>query len=414
MPAAAAGRAWPRSSREKSIKASPEVLDEEDTMKVADIKAVAVIGAGDMGHGIAEVALMAGYTVYLRDINQEFVDRGVARIRESLTKLVSKRKVTAEQEKKINAELLKPCVDLKEAVKGADLVIEAIPEIMELKKETFAAVDASAKPHTLMASNTSTMKITEIGSLTKRPEKVLGLHYFNPAVLMRLVEVIRGAKTSDETMQVAFDFVLKNGKVPVRVEKDVPGFIVNRVQAPNSVLLSCIIDEGIAQPEEVDALLRKLGMPMGPFELMDYTGLDVSYHGRHYYAKAIHPDFAPGRTIEAKVKANQLGKKTGKGFFDWSKGRPEIDLSKATDKVDPMDLIAVQINEATKLIEMGVCKAEDVDTAIVNGTGNAVGPMSIAKGQDPAELTKRLEGLAKRFNKEIFKPTKMIREGRYR
>ena len=383
-------------------------------MNVADIKTVAVIGAGDMGHGIAEVALMAGYTVYLRDINQEFVDRGVARIRESLTKFVSKGKVTAEQEKKINAELLKPCVDLKEAVQEADLVIEAIPEIMELKKETFAAIDAATKPHTLLASNTSTMKITEIGSLTKRPEKVLGLHYFNPAVLMRLVEVIRGDKTSDETMQVAFDFVLKNGKVPVRVEKDVPGFIVNRVQAPSGLLLTSIVDEGIAQPEEVDALMRKLGMPMGPFELMDYTGLDVSYHGRHYYAKVIHPDFAPGRIIEAKFKAGELGKKTGKGFFDWSKGRPEIDLSKATDKVDPMDLIAVQINEATKLIEMGVCKAEDVDTAIINGTGNAMGPMSIAKGQDPADLTKRLEGLAKKFNKEIFKPTKMIREGKYR
>jgi enoyl-CoA hydratase/3-hydroxyacyl-CoA dehydrogenase len=258
------------------------------------------------------------------------------------------------------------------------------------------------------------MKITEIASLTKRPEKVLGLHYFNPAVLMRLVEVIRGEKTSDETMQVAFDFVLKNGKVPVRVEKDVPGFIVNRVQAPSGLLLTCIVDEGIAQPEEVDALMRKLGMPMGPFELMDYTGLDVSYHARNYYAKVINPDFAPGRTIEAKFKAGQLGKKTGKGFFDWSKGRPEIDMSKATDKVDPMDLIAVQINEATKLIEMGVCSAEDVDTAIVNGTGNAVGPMSVAKGQEPADLTKRLEGLAKKFNKEIFKPTKMIREGRYR
>jgi len=383
-------------------------------MNVEDIKAVAVIGAGDMGHGIAEVALMAGYTVYLRDISQEFVDRGVARIDESLTKLVSKEKVSADHHEKIKSELLKPCVDLKEAVQEADIVIEAVPEIMELKKETFAAINEATQPHTLMASNTSTMKITEIGSLSTRPEKVLGLHYFNPAVLMNLVEVIRGDKTSDETMQVAYDFVLKNGKVPVRVEKDVPGFIVNRVQAPSGLLLTSIVDEGIAQPEEVDALMQKLGMPMGPFELMDYTGLDVSYHGRHYYAKAIHPDFAPGPTIEAKFKAGELGKKTGKGFFDWSKGRPEIDESKATDNLDPMDLVAVQVNEATKLIEMGACSAEDVDTAIVNGTGNAVGPMSMAKGQDPADLTKRLEGLAKKFNKEIFKPTTMIKEGKYR
>lgn len=383
-------------------------------MKADDIKTVAVIGAGDMGHGIAEVALLAGYTVYLRDINEEFVNRGVARIKDSLAKLAAKGKVTAEQERKINEELLRPCVDLEEAVREADIVIEAIPEILKLKQETFAAIDAATKPHTILASNTSTMRITEIGALTKRPDKVLGLHYFNPAVLMRLVEVIKGDKTSAETMQVAYDFVLKNGKVPVRVQKDVPGFIVNRVQAPSGVLLTCIVDEGIAKPEEIDALMRKLGMPMGPFELMDYTGLDISYHGRNYYAQAIHPDFAPGKIIEQLVKAGNLGKKTGKGFYDWSKGRPEIDTSKATDKVDPMDMIAVQINEATKLIEMGVCTAEDVDTAIVNGTGNAVGPMSIAKGIDPADLTKRLEGLAARFNKEIFKPTAMIREGRYR
>jgi len=380
-------------------------------MKVEDIKTVAVIGAGDMGHGIAEVALIAGYKVYLRDINQDLVDRGVTRINESLNKLVEKGKVPAEHHKKINSDLLIPCVDLKQATQEADLIIEAIPEIMELKKETFAVMDETAPPHTLIASNTSTMKITEIASVTKREEKVLGLHYFNPAVLMNLVEVIRGEKTTDETMQVGFDFVLKNGKVPVRVEKDVPGFIVNRVQAPGGTLLNCILDEGIAEPEEIVAFMRKLGMPMGPCELMDYTGLDIGYHARKYFAEAIHPDYAPGRTLEAKVKAGELGKKTGKGFFDWSKGRPAIDESKATDKLDPMDLMAVNINEATKLIEMGACSAEDIDKAIVNGTGNETGPMTIAKGLDTEDLIRRLEGLAKRFDKEIFKPTKMIKEG---
>ena len=383
-------------------------------MKVEDIKTVAVIGAGDMGHGIAEVALIAGYKVYLQDINQELVDRGVRRINESLTKLIEKEKVPAEHHRRINSELLKPCVDLKEALREADLVIEAIPETMALKKKTFAEMDEAAPSHALMASNTSTMKITEIASVTKRPEKVLGLHYFNPAVLMNLVEVIRGERTTEETMQVGSDFVLRNGKVPVRVERDVPGFIVNRVQAPSGILLTCILDEEIAEPEEVDALMRKLGMPMGPYELMDYTGLDISYHGRKYFAEAIHPDFAPGPTLEARVKAGELGKKTGKGFFDWSKGRPGIDESKATDKVDPMDLMAVNINEATKLIENGVCTSEDVDKAIVNGTGNRIGPMTIAKEQDPADLSRRLEGLAEKFNKETFKPTRMIKDGTYK
>lgn len=383
-------------------------------MKADDIKTVAVLGAGDMGHGIAEVALLAGYKVLLRDIEPRFVDRGVARIDESLKKLMEKGKVSQEHYRKIHSELLRPCVDLREAVREADLVIEAIPEILELKKETFKEVDKLAPPHAILASNTSTMRITEIARATKRPEKVLGLHYFNPAVLMKLVEVIRGEDTSEETMQVGYDFCLRCGKVPVKVEKDVPGFIVNRVQAPGGVLLGCILDHKIAEPEEVDALLKKLGMPMGPYELMDYTGIDINYHASQYFAQAVHPDFAPAKAIEEKVKAGLLGKKTGRGFYDWSQGRPQIDLSKATTKVDPMDLIAVQINEATKLIEMGVCTAEDIDKAIVNGTGNAIGPMTIAKGQDPEALTQRLERLAQRFNKEIFRPTRMIREGTYR
>lgn len=383
-------------------------------MNAEDIRTVAVIGAGDMGHGIAEVALMAGYPVYLRDIKQEFVDRGVQRIHESLQKLVQKGRVPSDLYDRIQKDLLRPCLDLNEAVREAHLVIEAIPEILDLKRETFRELDKLAPAQTLLASNTSTMKITEIAKATERPDKVLGMHYFNPAVLMSLVEVIRGEQTSEETMQAAYEFCLKTGKVPVRVEKDVPGFIVNRVQAPSGVLLGCILDDGIAEPEEVDALLRKLGMPMGPYELMDYTGIDINYDGSKYFSEAVHPDFAPGRTIQAKVQAGELGKKTGKGFFDWSKGRPQIDVSKATDKVDPMDLLAVQINEATKLIQMGVCSADHIDKAIINGTGNAVGPMTIAKGQEPASLAQRLEGLASRFEKEIFRPTQMIRDGTYR
>jgi len=327
---------------------------------------------------------------------------------------VSKGKVPEEHFERIKNELLIPCIDLEEAVHESDLVIEAIPEIMDLKKETFQIMDGAAPVHAIFASNTSTMKITEIASATSRPEKVLGLHYFNPAVLMKLVEVIRAEKTSDETMQIGYDFVLKNNKVPVRVQKDVPGFIVNRVQAPSSVLLNCILDEQIAEPEEVDAVMRKIGMPMGPYEIIDYTGIDINYHGSTYYAQSIHPDFAMGKTLMAKFEANELGKKTGKGLFDWSKGRPAIDLSKATEKFDPMDLVAVNANEATKIVEQGVCSYDDVDTAITNATGNPIGLISLIKGIDPKDLTQRLEGLAEKFKKEIFKPTQIIRDGLYR
>ena len=383
-------------------------------MNINDIRTLAVIGAGDMGHGIAEVALIAGYKVYLRDINHEFVNRGVTRIHQSLEKLVSKGKIRKEDHEKIRGELLVPCVDISEAVKEADLVIEAIPEIMDLKKETFREMDKAAPAHTLFASNTSTMKITEIASVTGRREKVLGLHYFNPAVLMKLVEVIRGDQTSEETIRIGYDFVLKNNKVPVCVQKDVPGFIVNRVQAPAGVLLHCILDEKIAEPEEVDAVMRKLGMPMGPYETMDYTGLDIFLHGSNYFAKEVHPDFACGKTIAAMVKAGNLGKKSGRGLFDWSKGRPNIDSAKATDKFDPVDLLAVNANEATKIVAMGVCSLEDIDTAIINATGNPFGLIAMIKCIDPDELALRLERLAERFNKEIFRPTQMIKSGGYK
>jgi enoyl-CoA hydratase/3-hydroxyacyl-CoA dehydrogenase len=383
-------------------------------MNTDDIKTIAVVGAGDMGHGIAEVALIARYRVYLRDINQGFVDRGVGRINASLEKLVSKGRVPADHFEKIKTELLIPCIDLEKAVKEADLVIEAIPEIMDLKKETFAAMDAAAPAHTIFASNTSTMKITEIASATNRPEKVLGLHYFNPAVIMKLVEVIKGEKTSQETLQVGYEFVLRNNKVPVKVNKDVPGFIVNRVQAPSGVLLGCILDKKIAEPEAVDAIFRNMGSPMGPYETMDYTGLDIFYHGSAYFAGAIHEDFRAGETITAKFKARKFGKKTGQGLFDWSAGRPKIDPSKATDKLDPMDLVAVNANEATKIVAEGACALEDVDTAIINATGSPFGPMALIKGMAPEDLTKRLEGLAEKFNKEIFKPTQMIKDGVYR
>lgn len=383
-------------------------------MKIDDVKAIAVLGAGDMGHGIAEVALIAGYKVFLRDIKQEFVDKGVGRIMESLEKLAAKGKVPAERVAEVKNGLLVPMVDLAEAVKEADIVIEAIPEIMDLKKETFKIVDENAPAHAILASNTSTMSISEIAKATKRPDKVAGLHYFNPAVIMKLVEVIRGEKTSDETMDVLFDFVIKNGKVAVRVEKDVPGFIVNRVQAPSAVLIQAAVDKGVVTPEGVDALMRKLGMPMGPFEIVDYTGVDVSYHGGSYYAQAVHPDFAPGKKLSELFEAGKLGKKTGQGFFDWSQGRPAIDLEKAATNFDPMDMMAVQINEATKIVMLGACSIADVDKAIINGSGSSMGPMTIAKGIEPADLTARLERLAKTYDKEIFKPTQMIKDGGYR
>ena len=381
-------------------------------MKVEDIKKIAVMGAGDMGHGIAEVALLSGYKVAMRDIEQRFVDKGLARIKESLEKLMEKQKVTEENKKAMLANM-GIFVDVDKAVKDADFVIEAAPEIMDIKKKVFQALDESAPKHAVLASNTSNMSITEIASVTKRPEKVVGMHFFNPAVLMRLVEVIKGDKTSEETMKVAYDLALKMNKVPVRVEKDSIGFVYNRVNAPNSILLGAIIERGWATPEEIDAKMRKVGMPMGPYELMDYVGLDVAYHGALYFSERLSPEFKPPKWMKEKVDAGTLGKKSGKGIFDWSQGRPAIDLAKAKEDFDPTDLIAIQVNEATKLLEGGVVKSpDDIDKAMVNGGGAAFGPFQLAKGIGFDKIAKRCEELAKKFGVKTFEPTETLKSGK--
>jgi enoyl-CoA hydratase/3-hydroxyacyl-CoA dehydrogenase len=381
-------------------------------MKVEDIKKIAVMGAGDMGHGIAEVALLAGYKVSLRDIEQRFVDKGLSRIKDSLTKLVEKQKITADNEKAM-LDNIQIFVDVGESVKDADFVIEAVPEILKLKEEVFTALDKAAPPHAILASNTSNMSVSDIAEHTKRQPQVLGMHFFNPAVLMKLVEVIKGNKTSEETMKVAYDLALKMNKVPVRVEKDSPGFIYNRVNAPTGIYLNAIIDRKMATPEQIDARMRKIGMPMGPYELMDYVGLDVYYHGANYFAEKLSPDYKPTKWLKDLIDANTLGKKSGKGIFDWSKGRPEIDLSKAKEDFDPTDMIAIQVNEATKLLEEGVANSpEEIDKAMVNGGGAIIGPFQMAKGIGYDKLAKRLEEMAKQFNVKVFEPTETLKSGK--
>lgn len=381
-------------------------------MKVDDIKKVVVLGAGDMGHGIAEVALLGGYKVAMRDIEQRFVDTGLQRITDSLAKLTEKQKISEDNRKAMlsNIEIF---VDMGEAVKDADFVIEAAPEIMDLKRKVFQELDRLAPKHAVLASNTSNMSITEIASVTGRPEKVVGMHFFNPAVLMKLVEVIKGDKTSEETMQLTYDLITKMNKVPVRVEKDSVGFIVNRVNAPTSIMLNAILERRMATPEEIDAKMNKSGMPMGPYELMDYVGLDVHYHGSLYLAERLSSDYAPPKWLKEKVSAGDLGKKTGKGIYDWSKGRPAIDPAKAKEDFDPTDLIAVQVNEATKLLEEGVANSpDDIDKAVVNGGGSAFGPFQLAKGIGYDKLAKRCEELAQKFGVETFKPTETLKKGK--
>jgi enoyl-CoA hydratase/3-hydroxyacyl-CoA dehydrogenase len=380
-------------------------------MKVEDIKKIAVIGAGDMGHGIAEVALLGGYRVALSDISQEFAERGLNRIKESLIKLTEKGKVSEDSQRQMLGSI-ETFTSIADAVKDADFVIEAVPEVMSTKKDVFRELDSRTPGHAVLASNTSNMSITEIAGVTRRPEKVVGMHYFNPAVLMKLVEVIRGANTSDETMQLTCDLALKMNKVPVKVEKDSAGFIYNRINAPVQLFLNEIVARVLAEPEEIDAAVRKTGMPMGPYELMDYVGNDVVYHESAYFAEKLSPDYTPAKWLKEMVDAGRLGKKSGQGIFDWSKGRPIIDMARAKADFHPNDILALQVNEATKLLEEGVASSpDDVDTVIINGGGATSGPFQEAREIGFDKIAKRCEELADKFGKTVFRPTETLRRG---
>jgi len=375
-----------------------------------EVEKIAVIGAGEMGHGIAEAALLSGYKVAMRDTEQRFIDKGVQRIKESLGKFAAKKKISEEKRDEMLGRL-ETSTDIEESVKDADFVIEAVPEVMDIKRSVFKELDRFAPEHAVLATNTSNMSITDIAGATKRPEKVVGMHFFNPAVLMKLVEVVKGEKTSEETMQLTYELAKKMNKVPIRVEKDSCGFIYNRVQAPTVLLLGQILDRKITTPEELDALFKPV-MPMAPYELMDYVGIDTAHHSLKYYRKKLSPEYK-SVAIEEKVKAGELGEKTGRGFYDWSKGRPTIDTSKATKEFSVSDFIALQVNEATKLLTEGVVKnPSDIDLAMINGGGGAFGPFQLAKGIGYGELAERCEKLAKRFNIKVFKPTDMLKKGK--
>jgi len=379
-------------------------------MKFEDVKKIAMIGAGDMGHGIAACCLMGGYTVVLRDIEQKFVDRGMAGIKGSFDKFKEKGKMTPEAYNDALARLI-PMVDIKEAVKDADFVIEAVPEKLELKKSVFADLDKYAPKHAILASNTSNISITDIASATSRPEKVIGYHFFNPAILMKLVEVIKGGKTSDESIQIGYEIAKKIKKVPVIVKKDSPGFIYNRVNEPTLAFVSKILEAGHPTPEEFDAALKPL-MPMTPFELLDYVGIDVAVHGMDYFAQVLSPDYKPSEALASYLKTGNLGKKTGKGFYDWSQGRPKIDLSKATKEFDINHLIALQVNEATKLLDEGVADdPKEIDLAMANGGGSPFGPFALAQGIGYSVLLAKLDEIYAKFPLSIFKATETMKKG---
>nr|AIF18342.1 3-hydroxybutyryl-CoA dehydrogenase [uncultured marine thaumarchaeote KM3_82_D05] len=336
-----------------------------------EIKNITVLGSGIMGHGIAQVSAMAGYNVVLRDIEQSFLDKAIKKIKWSLDKLVSKEKISENERDEIFSRI-KPIVDLKDAVHDCDLVIEAVPEIMDLKKMVYAELDKAASDQVVFASNTSTLPITEIANTISRPKKFIGIHFFNPPQLMKLVEVIPGQETSDDITNLTINFVKSVNKIPVICRKDVPGFIVNRLFIPLVHEACYVMERQKIQQTEIDSAVKfRLGFPMGIFELADFTGLDVIHKATIEMYVRDKKVILPHPTIEQLFNEKKLGQKSGEGFYKYSDDKYErIPLSEElAKKCDPIQIIANILNNAAWLITNNASDIDEIEKAASLGLG---------------------------------------------
>ena len=283
---------------------------------MSEIRKVAVLGAGTMGHGIAQVSATAGCEVVLGDVHAEALEAAKAKMKKSLDRFVAKEKLSAADAEAALGRI-RTTASLSDAVGEADLVVEAIPEKMELKLELFREVSAKAPPHALFATNTSSLSVTEIAADTGRPERVVGLHFFNPVPVMKLLGIVRGLSTDDETVARARAFAEKIGKEPI-VVNDWPGFATSRL----GIILGCeairMVEQGVASPEDIDkAMVLGYRHPMGPLKLTDLVGLDVRLHIMEHLHAELGEQFRPPALLRQMVRAGKLGRKTGEGFYTY-------------------------------------------------------------------------------------------------
>ena len=381
---------------------------------------IVVVGVGAMGKGIAQVCLMAGYNVTLVDIKEEIIEKAVSYIEKGLNKLETKGKLPEGMKAADILAKMKKTTNLTDAVHNADFVIEAIIEKLNIKQKVCGEVIDNSPDHCIFASNTSSIRMTDIAEGCSKPENVIGMHFFNPAPLMRLIEIIAGEKSSKKAMDIGVEVgeslpCLRGVRYVPRVLKDRPGFIVNRVLAPSRIYSDYIYDladeKGIPW-EQIDADISNPEAPMSTLVLADFVGRDISLHTAEYYAETLSPDFKPGKVVKKQVTEGKLGKKTGQGFYDWSKGRPKPDLSKKAGIVNPMVFTAIQANEGCRVLEEGVCESWNViDEAILAGM-NFTGPMKSAT-KNYRQMAELLEEYSEKLGKPYLKPVELLKSGKF-
>ena len=376
------------------------------------INKITVLGSGVMGHGIAQVAATVGYNIVLRDIEQSFLDNAMKKIQWSLGKMVEKQKLSQGDADSIYGRIT-PVVDLKEALKGTDLLVEAVPEDMELKRKVYAEVDMYAEDKTLYASNTSTLPIGEMASLTSRPSRFIGLHFFNPPQLMPLVEVIPGHLTNSDTVNLSLDLIRKIGKEPVLCKKDVVGFIVNRIFIPLIHEAAFCLDRDKAEMTQIDSAVKfKMAFPMGIFELADYTGLDVVFKASKEMISRDKKVINPHPLIERLYSQKKLGQKSGSGFYNYGSDNKyeRVNLSEAeAEKYDPIAIVSVAANNAAWLLTNGVCDIGDLDKALRLGMGLKKPLFTIVEEFGLKKVLMTLENMSNKYGK-FYEPDTYLRK----
>ena len=376
------------------------------------MKNIGIIGAGTMGIGIAQVAATNGCKVWVYDANAKQVETATVGLEKTLTKLVDKQKISAEKMTEILANI-SIATELKD-FKDCELIIEAIIENKEIKTKVFTELENYVSESCVLSSNTSSISITSLGAELKKPERFIGIHFFNPAPLMPLVEVIPSLLTEKTLAEKIYDLMKEWGKTPV-IAKDIPGFIVNRIARPYYGEGLRIVEENIATPEQVDEAMKTLGnFKMGPFELMDLIGVDVNFavtttvYKDYFYDPKYKPSLLQQRMSEAKLH----GRKTGKGFYDYSEGaeKPVAQKDEALYQQIFLRIISMLINEAVEAKRLGVANDEDIELAMQKGVNYPKGLLTWGKEIGYGKISETLQNLYEEYQEERYRQSPLLRK----